>query len=366
MVNGAMLYDRQLMQPLFQLHIGNPGSSFAVEIARKIGIPEEVIKDASDIVGSDYMNSDKYVQDIVRDKRYWENKRQAIHQHEKHIEQAIARYEADIERLRAEKREIIAKAKEEALQLLQQSNARIEQTIKEIKEAQAERERTKDIRQEFAEFKQEVSRLDEERMEEHIALQAERIRARQQRRAEKKARQASDQASVDTPIGTEQNSAVTRHPHDFAVGDYVRLQGQNTVGRILRINGTEALVAFGSIQTNVSQKRLDHTDAPQQEKRAYTFVGRDTQEAIRETALHFQSEIDVRGMRTDEAIQAVTYFLDDAVVASAHRLRILHGTGNGILRTMIRQYLNTVPAVATFHDEDIRLGGAGITIVELI
>ena len=175
-VNGAMLYDRQEMCPLFQLRIGNPGSSFAVEIARKIGIPEDVIQDASDIVGRDYINADKYLQDIVRDKRYWENKRQAIHQHEKKMEQTIERYEADIQRLQAEKKEILAHAKEQAQQLLAESNARIEQTIREIKEAQAEKERTKDIRQDFADFKQSVRNLDTEAMEEHVRRQMEKSR----------------------------------------------------------------------------------------------------------------------------------------------------------------------------------------------
>ena len=357
--NAAMLYDRQQMQPLFQLRIGNPGSSFAVEIARKIGIPEDVIKDASDIVGADYINADKYLQDIVRDKRYWENKRQAIHQHEKRMEETIERYESDIEKLREEKRRIVAEAKEEALRLLQESNARIEQTIKDIKEAQAEKERTKLIRQDFADFKQEVKNLDAGLMEEKIARQMEKIKARQQRRADKKKERAQEgysptpQAAAPAPVVLEE-------------GSYVRLKGQNTVGQISRINGNEAQVVFGSIQTSVKLNRLEPASAPKPVKRASTFVSLQTQDSIRETTLKFKPELDVRGMRTDEAIQAVTYFVDDALVASVGRLKILHGTGNGILRTMIRQYLNTLPAVSDFHDEDIRFGGAGITIVELL
>ena len=358
--NAAMLYDRQQMQPLFQLRIGNPGSSFAVEIARKIGIPEDVIKDASDIVGSDYINADKYLQDIVRDKRYWENKRQAIHQHEKRMEETIERYEKDIEKLREEKRRIVAEAKEEALRLLQESNARIEQTIKEIKEAQAEKERTKLIRQDFAEFKQEVKNLDAGLMEEKIARQMEKIKARQQRRADKKKERAPEGHSP-TPQAT-----ATPAPIVLEEGSYVRLKGQNTVGQISRINGNEAQVVFGSIQTSVKLNRLEPASAPKPVKRASTFVSLQTQDSIRETTLKFKPELDVRGMRTDEAIQAVTYFVDDALIASVGRLKILHGTGNGILRTMIRQYLNTLPAVSDFHDEDIRFGGTGITIVDLL
>ena len=353
-VNGAMLYDRQEMQPLFQLRIGNPGSSFAVEIARKIGIPEDVIQEASDIVGRDYINADKYLQDIVRDKRYWENKRQAIHQHEKKMEQTIERYEADIQRLQEEKKDILAKAKDQAQQLLTESNARIEQTIREIKEAQAEKERTKNIRQDFADFKQEVRNLDTDAMEERVRRQMEKIKARQQRRKDKKKEQA---------VATAENKS---KEVILAEGMYVRMKGQTVTGQILKINGSEAQVVFGSIQTNIKLKNLEPASKPKPTKRAETFVSRETQDNIRETSLNFKSQIDVRGMRADEALQAVTYFVDDALVASASRISILHGTGNGILRTLIRQYLATIPAVADYHDEHPQHGGPGITVVELL
>ena len=357
-VNGAMLYDRQEMQPLFQLRIGNPGSSFAIEIARKIGIPEDVIRDASDIVGQDYINADKYLQDIARDKRYWENKRQTIHQHEKKMEQTIERYEADIQCLQAEKKEILSQAKEQAQQLLTESNARIEQTIREIKEAQAEKERTKNIRQDFADFRQKVRNIDTEAMEERVRRQMEKIKARQQRRKDKKQELAD---SPTSPSASEKPKEVV-----LAEGMYVRMKGQTVVGQIQKINAIEAQVVFGSIQTNIKLKNLEPATKPKQEKRADTFVSRETQDNIRETSLHFKTEIDVRGMRADEALQAVTYFIDDALVASASRISILHGTGNGILRTLIRQYLTTLPAVADYHDEHPQFGGAGITIIDLI
>ena len=185
-VNGAMLYDRQGMKPLFQLSIGNPGSSFAIEIARKTGIPDEVIRAASEIVGKEYISSDKYLQDIVRDKKYWEQKRQAIHQHEKQMEQTIQRYEEDINKIHSERKAIIQRAKEEAEQLLRESNAKIEQTIKEIKEAQAEKERTRNIRQDLADFKQEVQQIDANLADEKIRRQMEKLIARRKRKEEKK------------------------------------------------------------------------------------------------------------------------------------------------------------------------------------
>ncbi len=364
-VNGAMLYDRQLMQPLFQLSIGNPGSSFAIEIARKTGIPDEVIKDASEIVGKDYINSDKYLQDIVRDKRYWEQKRQSIHQHEKQMEQTIQRYEEDIQKLHDQRKVIIAHAKEEAEQMLKESNAKIEQTIKDIKEAQAEKERTRMIRQDLADFKQDIREIDPDIADEKIRRQMEKLVARRKRKEEKKnaPQLPRGEGSRDVPNQTNNNEG----PRPLQANDYVRMKGQTTIGQIQKVNGNEATVIFGHITTNVKLNRLEPAEAPQKEKNvAATFVSVQTRNEIRNTTLNFKEQLDVRGMRGDEAIQAVTYFIDDALVARASRVKILHGTGTGALKTVIRQYLNTMPPVADFYDEDIRFGGAGITIVELI
>ncbi len=368
-INGAMLYDRQMMKPLFQLAIGNPGSSFAIEIARKTGIPDEVIRDASDIVGTDYINSDKYLQDIVRDKRYWENKRQAIHQHEKQMEQTIARYEAEIQKLHDERKHIIARAKDEAEQLLKESNARIEKTIRDIKEAQAEKERTRLIRQEFNEYKQEVNELDTSLADEKIRRQMEKLIARRKRKEDKKNNPYGTDAvttprnelQVLVPSVTQQNAT-----HTFVAGDHVKIKGQTTIGNIQKVNGNEATVVFGSITINVKLSRLIPSEPPKKERQvASTFVSVSTQEEIRNTTLNFKHEIDLRGMRGDEALQAVTYFIDDACVARARQVKILHGTGSGILKTLIRQLLATIPIVESFHDEDIRFGGAGITVVNL-
>lgn len=198
-VNGAMLYDRHEMRALFQLQIGNPGSSFAVEIARKIGLPEEVIADASEIVGSEYIQSDKYLQDIVRDKRYWETKRQNIRKREKQMEDTIARYEQEIAELERSRKEILNKAKEEAERLLQESNAKIENTIRTIKEAQAEKERTRTARQELTDFKEQVEKLDKAAMEEKITRKMEQLREKQERKKDKKARQ-QQKASEPQPV----------------------------------------------------------------------------------------------------------------------------------------------------------------------
>lgn len=354
-VNGAMLYDRHLMQPLFQLQIGNPGSSFAVEIARKIGLPEEIIKDASDIVGSEYINADKYLQDIVRDKRYWEGKRQSIRQKEKQMEETIARYETEAEELRKSRKEVMRQTKEEAERLLQEANAKIENTIRSIKEAQAEKEKTRLARQELTDFRQTVEDISSREKEDRIAQKMERLKEKQERKKNKKPKepQPSRQEPPKAPRIT--------------TGSLVKIKGQSTTGEVVDISGKNAIVVFGSIKTTVSIDRLELSKAaqPAKEKTTVSSVGTMTQDQMYEKKLSFKQDLDVRGMRGDEALQAVTYFVDDAILIGMDRVRILHGTGTGILRTLIRQYLQTVPGVRHFADEHVQFGGVGITVIDL-
>jgi len=357
-VNGAMLYDRHVMQALFQLQIGNPGSSFAVEIARKIGLPEDVIADASEIVGSEYISADKYLQDIVRDKRYWEGKRQTIRQREKLMEETIARYEAEVEELHKSRKEIIRQAKDEAQRLLQESNAKIENTIRTIKEAQADKEKTRQARQELTDFKESVEKLGVKEQEDRVAQQMEKLRRKQERKASPTPTKAGEK-KTEAPI---KPKVVT-----IKEGSYVKMKGQTTVGEVLEVKGKNATVAFGSIKTTMKLDRLDPTSGtPQKQEIAKsTFVSSQTQDQMYEKKLNFRQDIDVRGMRGEEALQAITYFIDDAILVGMGRVRILHGTGTGILRKLIRQYLETVSGIKSFNDEHVQFGGSGITVVDL-
>lgn len=350
-VNGAMLYDRQQMQPLFQLRIGNPGSSFAIEIARKIGIPEDVIAEASEMVGRDYVNADKYLLDIARDKRYWENKRQSVHDKEKQLDMTIERYEQEFEKIHSQKREIIDNARNEARQIIDKSNAEVERTIREIKEAQAERERTKQIRQHLQEIKEAEDNTSQNEPKPFRTGKRKREFNPLNNTKEIRSHEVKTQASSSDQL---------------TVGSFVKMQGQSIIGRIIRMNANkEALVAFGSIQTNVKLSRLSPSEPPKEEKRAATFVTSQTQDDMRQRTLNFTGEIDVRGMRGDECMQEISLFIDDALVANASRIRILHGTGTGILRQLVRQYLNTIPEVKGFRDENPQFGGSGITVVDL-
>lgn len=367
--NGAMLYDRHEMKALFQLSIGQPGSSFAIEIARKTGLPEEVIADASEIVGSEYIQSDKYLQDIVRDKRYWESKRQNVHQQEKQLRQKLDKYEEELQEIERQRKEILRKAKEQAEELLRESNKKIENTIREIREAQAHKEETKRIREELNAFKQVVDEIDGNDSDELIARKMRQIQERKERREKRKRDKADGTKNSNTATQTATDSSATEKKSSaqaINVGDSVRIKGLKSVGTVESVDGKTATVIFGDMRTKMRADRLEHAEKPKREEApsAYTAASRMTRDTIDSRKLNFKQDIDVRGMRADEAIQAVMYYIDDAILVGMSRVRILHGTGTGALRIAIREYLSTVPNVGGFRDEHVQFGGAGITVVD--
>ena len=376
-VNGAMLYDRNQMQALFQLSIGQPGSSFAIEIARKTGIPEEVINDASEIVGSDYIQSDKYLQDIVRDKRYWEGKRQTIHQHEKRLAASGERLDASIEEIERERRQILKRAQQQADELLKEANRKIENAIREIREAQAEKEHTKLIREELQQFREQVVQDDTRGLmsEEDFAKKLRQMEERKARKAKRKDEKAKNELTTAAKL----NAAAKTVSNDTAivVGSTVRMKGMSTIGKVESIQGKQATVVFGDMRTKVKLEQLEHAEKMRNaenekvrnavDKHAHLAIqtSKMTRSTIEDRKHNFHQDLDVRGMRGDEAVDAVMHFIDDAILVGMSRVRILHGTGSGILRQLIRQYLNTVPNVVKAKDEHVQFGGAGITVVDL-
>ncbi len=382
-VNGAMLYDRHEMRPLFQLAIGRPGSSFAIEIARKIGLPESVIQEASDIVGSDYIQSDKYLQDIVRDKRYWENKRQAIHQREKDLEKRIAEYEETVERVEKSRKEIITRAKAQANDLIKESNKRIENAIREIKEHQAEKEETRKVRQELAKFQQDIadsSPAEEKKSKKgknHGLLTEEEFQAKVDKLRERKLRHEKRQAEKAAKKSLQQATPKPSKDAPLVKGDSVRIKGLTSVGTIESVDGKMALVIFGGMKTMMRLERLErysqatnhnaNTNGKTTLSKIETYKPSSimTRNTIDEHQKSFKPEIDVRGFRTDEVLLKVQRFVDDALLVGSSQLRILHGKGNGILRQEIQKFLKTMPYVKSVRDEHVQFGGAGITVVEL-
>ena len=325
-VNAAMLYDRNKMQPLFMLSIGTAGSSFAIEIARKIGLPDDVINAASKIVGEEQIDFDKHLQDVARDKRYWEQKRAKIKEEEKKLQSLTEHYDALVQDIKKKEKEIIRNAKEEASQIIKNSNAKIENTIRAIKESAADKNITQTERRELENFKKSLDK------------------------------QLEKQTSV-------------KQPQDFHKGDRVRIKGQNIAGTIDAVNGKTAIVFFGQIKSTVDVSKLEHLTASQlkevEKYSANSVAASKKGFDMRERQLNFSQDIDVRGMRVDEALQAVIYFLDDAQMFNVSRVRILHGTGTGALKSAIRDYLYQSSIVKSFKDEHVQFGGAGITVVDL-
>jgi len=354
--NGAMMYDSHRMEPLFQLEIGKPGSSFAFEIARKIGLPEEILQAATDKIGVDHIDFDKHLRDIVRDKRYWESKRQKIRQEEKRLEELTATYETSLAETKKLRKEILDKAKREAEEILSGSNRMIEKTIREIKEADAAKERTLEARQKLEEFKEVISRQGEE-MDDQILRKMEKLKQKEIQRKERPKR-------IEEP---KKEALIPRKvPLQIELGGFARLEGQDTIGEILDIKGDNITVAFGHLRSVLNRNKLTPVSRSEVKKIKIEnkTIGRINQE-IGDRKLVFKPNIDVRGLRAEEALQKIREFVDEAIMLDVNELRILHGKGNGILRQLIQSYLRAEPVVKSCRDEHVQFGGSGITIVEL-
>ncbi|MDP2335995.1 MAG: Smr/MutS family protein [Bacteroidota bacterium] len=353
--NAAMMYDSAKMEPLFQLDIGKPGSSFAFEIARKIGLPEKILEDATEKIGKDHINFDKHLRDIVRDKRYWETKRQKIRKVEKSLDEMAEKYGTDLGQLDKQRKEILLKARQEAEQILSEANKRIENTIFEIRESQADKEKTKLIRAKLTDFKIKV--------EETTTAQDDLINQKIQRLKEKETSRNQKRSAKKPEVEKEKEI----EPDVWKAGDKVLMTGNQNVGEILELNEKNVVVAFGQLRTSVSREKLQKITGNEAKKiqRTYNQTLPNINKGMSEKRLNFKTEIDVRGQRTEEAIQIIQSFIDDAIMLDFSELRILHGKGNGILKEMIRNYLKSEPAVKSCRDEHVQFGGSGITVVEI-
>ncbi len=359
LINGAMSFDTQRIEPKFTLHIGQPGSSFALEIAHKIGLPERILAEAKEKMGQENAEYDKNLRQINRDKHYWEQKRQNVKENDKKLAETLQRYNDMLEGIKAERKEILSKAKEEAIELMAEANRRIEATIKEIRESQAEKAKTKEARQELDEFRKQAEQRDDE-ADKNIDRKMEQIRQRQLRQKQRSKQQTADPA----PDKPQEDNA------PLASGDYVSIDGQaSRIGQILCIKGTSAQVAMGNMSSTLKLdrlKRISNTAARKAQGKPLGGIDySNVASTVREKKLKFSSEIDVRGMRADEALQRVSNFMDEALLCEAPQVRILHGKGNGILREQIRKLLHSLPYVSDCHDENVQFGGAGITVADL-
>ena len=358
-INGAMLFDNQKMQPLYQLQVGRPGSSFAFEIARKIGLPEEVLSNASEKVGQDHIDFDKHLREILRDKRYWEGKRQKIRQSERKLEELMGRYEQELQESEKQRKAIVKEAKAKADDMLSGANKKIEQTIREIKEAEAEKERTREVRKELEEFREELE-VEKGKEEQKVEKQLKEIR---RKGSELETRRPDLRQRSRKTLAQKQ----VKEDPEIRVGDLVRIGGQEAVGEVMEIKGKNCVVAFGMLKTNTKPGKLEKIMSEEagrlrSRERSKVNLG-DWNVSTRR--VQFRPDIDLRGKRADEAMEIVVDFIDEAIMVNARDLRILHGKGNGILRQLIREYLRSVDLVEWYGDAHMDQGGAGITVVRL-
>ncbi len=358
-INGAMLFDTGKMEPLFILETGKPGSSFAFEIARKIGLPEKILQSAAGKVGENHIHFDKHLKDIIRDKHYWDRKRKNIRHLEKKLEQDLASYSSQLEIAEKERKEILTQARDEAKMLLEEVNKRIENTIREIREAQADKEKTRQSREQLSGLKQKL----EHEIDKDQDIEKKICKLREKhKRLKKKKKQENNNMSL-----SEEETALPAEDNIIRKGDQVRLFDRDITGEVLDVNGKSIMVAFGNMITTLNENKLEKLSRNEAKKlqRPATLTGSAAGFNLREKKLNFRAEMDVRGLRAGEALEKVSSFIDDAIMVNAGEVKILHGKGNGILRQLIRDYLGTVPLVRSYHDEHIKYGGSGITVVEL-
>lgn len=353
LVNGAMLFDSINMEPLYKLRIGTPGSSFAFEIAKNMGLPANVLQLAEEKLGTDVVNFDKNLKDLEREKQFLFKKRKEIKERDERLSQLIEKYESQLTRVNAQKKDIIKEANEKAGKLLADANSKIENTIREIKENQAEKQKTRKLRAELESFKL-AQEKDVQEEQERINRKIEKIKNRQNKRDNRKKNteaEASPQPKKSKLI---------------AVGDKVKMKGQTAAGEVLALNGKKAIVSFGLIKTTVAVDRLEHTTQSEYDKNQKTVRSQfSLSDNYTKRRLNFKPELDIRGQRADDAMAEVHDYVENAIVLGIHQIQILHGKGNGILRKLLREYLHTVDMVSGFSDAHEDFGGAGITVIEI-
>jgi DNA mismatch repair protein MutS2 len=338
-VNGSMLFDTQNMRPLYRLKSGNPGSSFAFEIARSMGLPSEILKSAEKIAGSEHIDFDRQLQDLELKKMELDDKERQLRAGDSFLAEMIEKYQKLNDELESRKGDIVQQAKVDAKKILAESNRMIEKTIKEIRESSADKEKTRNLRENLQAYSKQFSDVDNQVSE-----------SRTQKK--KKLKQA------------EKSSKPEIEPGPVLLGDYVRIKGQETPGEVIEVTSKEALVAFGSVQMKISLQKLEKLSKKsikQTERSVKVRYDFD----INEKAAEFNPNLDVRGQRAQEALLKVRRFVDDAILLGTRNLKVVHGTGDGILREALRDYLRTIPEVKRARDEHPDRGGAGCTLIEI-
>ena len=361
-INGAMLFDVAKIQPLYKLEVGLPGNSFAFELARKIGLPEHIIRVAEENAGTGYVDMEKQLRKISRNRRALDEKLARIKNTDRTLESIAEKYEKELTDIQSVKKQILAEAKKEAQEIIDQANRKVEATIKAIREAQAERERTKAVRKELEEFNKAINEESQSESDKKIEAKMNKLLERKRKKEERQLRGAQKPGEI-----REAQPEKILEKKELKSGDKVKIKGGDLIGEVMQVGGSWVTVAVGSIISKVQKDNVVHISNNEYSNAVKAMPKRMSahSEGLQERKLNFKPNIDIRGERLMEALEIVSRFIDDALMVGIGEVKILHGKGNGILKEEIRKYLKTVPGVLSCKDEDIQFGGSGITVVKL-
>ncbi len=348
-INGAMLYDAAHIAPMFKLEIGLPGNSFAFELARKMRLPEAIVKDAETRAGEEFVGIERNLRKIARNRRALDEKLQKIKHTDKALEGITERYQRELEDIQQQKKTILDEARKEAEKIVKGAGKQVEKTIRDIREAQAEKEQTKAARQELQGF---LGALEERKTREKKTRDA---------YIDRKIEQLKKRKKPEAPAQEQVKAAPLK------VGEKVRIKEGGLVGEVSKISSKSVTVIVGNITSTMAPDRVERISSNEFREAARKVFKPEQQKvdsAITERKLAFSPELDVRGERLSDALDIVTHYIDDAIMLNIGSVRIIHGKGTGVLREEIQKYLRTIPGL-TVSDEDIRNGGTGVTIVKL-
>ena len=369
-INGAMQFDAAKIEPLFKLDIGFPGNSFAFELARKMGLPEAIVKDAETRAGDDFVGMERNLRKIVRNRRALDEKLQHIRKTDQTLENITGRYQKELEDIKKLRKNILDEARREAEEIVRGANRQVENTIRTIKESQAEKSATKEARQELAGFMGALS-ASKESQQNYLDEKIRRLEARKARRDERKAKKAEDRMSEEAARAEAERKRMEQfRTAPLKVGEKVRLKEGGMVGEVSKVSNKAVTVIIGNISSKLPLDRVERITSNEfkaavKQSGTATVIRTVQDSSITERKLNFKPEIDVRGERVTDALDIVTRFVDDAIMLGMPSVRIVHGKGTGALREEIQKLLRTTPGVASVCDEHIRFGGTGVTIVTL-
>lgn len=370
-INGAMRFDAKNIAPLFQLEIGLPGNSFAFELARKIGLPEEIVKDAENRAGEEFVGIERNLRKIAKNRKAIDDKLQRIRNTDKTLENITGKYLKELEGIRQLKKQIIDDAKKEAEEIVRGANKQVENTIRTIKESQADKTTTNEARKELQNFMNALSekkKQEEASHDEYIEEKMRKLKERDARRLAGKAKKADDKEKEEAARQEAEKRRIEAFRNGvLKVGEKVRIKENGIVGEVSIVSNKAVTIIIGNISSKMPIDRVERITSNEFKNAVKEIakppVMRLEDDSIRERKLNFKPEIDVRGERVNEAMETVMRFVDDAIMLDMPSVRIIHGKGTGALREELQKFLRTMPGVATVKDEQLQYGGTGVTIV---